>query len=1325
MPSASLARRAASSAVAAALAVGTLSAVVVVGTAATASAATTVDLAYAPLTFDHSAGKFTDVVGNGKANGDVVVYKNVGPAGKPAIDAVVTTTLSGAAFLNTTTSYDAPGSASTAAAPFQADISTSGTNGTAQFTFAFYAAGTYTLPGSGTPVVLRNVAVTSIDLDSSGSGLQFTDFTGFQDYTMMSAGNGGKITAPTAQGGQRVRFLTSDTSNSSAIPQDQVEVDFDRLQQVSISVGATATSSTNYFGLLFSPADWTGVTTPTRTANPYNVAPTTTSSTYWVQSGTPTVLPRSAFGTYADADGNPMAGVRIPTLPANGTFQYDGSGTWQPVTAGQLVSSEDVDAGLLRFSPGAAASVGPVGFVVNDGLADSAGGTTLTVGIAAQGQAITFAAPPSTATGRAFASGAVASSGLPVTLTSSTNGICTASGSTITTIATGTCTVQADQAGSASYATAVPVTRSFQVVAPVAQTVTFTQPTDKVLTTGPLLFASGATASSGLPVTLTSLTPAVCSTSAQAISADAAGTCTVQASQAGDATRTAATPVSRSFAVTATTWTVTYSANGGTGSVASGTFSAGGSTPVAAGTGLGRAGYRFAGWNTAAAGTGTAYAAGSTYAVAADATLYAQWVQQVTVAYSANGGTGSVTSDTVDVGSATTIRSGAPLSRTGSVFTGWSTTPSGPGTARAVGSSFTPVASTTLYARWNATPVVTGGTTQTIALHGTPGAVTATDADGDPLTFSATGPLPAGLALGSDGTFTGTATLAGTYVATLSVDDGRTGGLATAPLTIVVSAAPGAPGTAPDDVRTPAGAPVTVPVLANDTDPSGWALSVTSVAPAAHGTPTLTSGVVTYAPQPGWSGTDAFTYTIGDGHGGVAVGTVTVTVTPVAVADTATTTGTAPVEVAVLGNDAGTLDPTTVRILTPPAHGTTTVLASGRVAYAAAPGFAGTDTFGYDAADAAGSRTASTVAVTVQAPAPAPAAPLASTGTGTATQTRTVPVPSGGSVALLDAAGTTVSRVERPGEGTYLLDPGTGTISFVPAAGFVGTAGGVGFRVVDAYGQALDATYVPTVTAAPAAPAAPVAPAGPAAPAPAPAPPTGGAGPAAPQQPSPRAATSAPRLRVLTAVAGGGTVPVQCSVSDAQIARCSVVLRTTVSGRQVVVGSGSVALPAAAAAQAVTVPVQLTPLGRTLAAQPGGQPLVIATSVTPRDGGPALAARAVTRVVAKHVVAVRPVFFATDSWAISPADRHYLDRLRTQLDGVTSVRCVGSTDSRNTDTYNTHLGQRRAAAVCAYLLRGRDVSHIAVTTGESAPKATNTTPAGMAYNRRTDIALDY
>jgi len=60
-----------------------------------------------------------------------------------------------------------------------------------------------------------------------------------------------------------------------------------------------------------------------------------------------------------------------------------------------------------------------------------------------------------------------------------------------------------------------------------------------------------ATASSGLPVSFVSSTPVVCTVSGSMATLNAAGTCTIQASQAGNSTYTAATAVTQSFMVNA------------------------------------------------------------------------------------------------------------------------------------------------------------------------------------------------------------------------------------------------------------------------------------------------------------------------------------------------------------------------------------------------------------------------------------------------------------------------------------------------------------------------------------------------------------------------------------------------------------------------------------------------------------------------------------------------------------------------------------------------------------------------------------------------------
>ena len=76
------------------------------------------------------------------------------------------------------------------------------------------------------------------------------------------------------------------------------------------------------------------------------------------------------------------------------------------------------------------------------------------------------------------------------------------------------------------------------------------------------------------------------------------------------------------------TYTVTFDANGGTGNMSAQTFTGGTAQELTANA-FTRTGYMFGGWNTAADGSGTAYADGASYTANADITLYAQWTQVV------------------------------------------------------------------------------------------------------------------------------------------------------------------------------------------------------------------------------------------------------------------------------------------------------------------------------------------------------------------------------------------------------------------------------------------------------------------------------------------------------------------------------------------------------------------------------------------------------------------------------------------------------------------------------------------------------------------------
>ena len=142
---------------------------------------------------------------------------------------------------------------------------------------------------------------------------------------------------------------------------------------------------------------------------------------------------------------------------------------------------------------------------------------------------------------------ATATSGLAVSFSSLTPSVCSVITNLATLLTAGSCTIAADQAGNAAFAAAPQVQRIFSIsLAP--QTISFNALANQELGAPP--FTPAATASSGLAVTLTSLTPGVCSVSASTVSLATTGTCTLIASQAGNTSFSAAASVTRSFTVT-------------------------------------------------------------------------------------------------------------------------------------------------------------------------------------------------------------------------------------------------------------------------------------------------------------------------------------------------------------------------------------------------------------------------------------------------------------------------------------------------------------------------------------------------------------------------------------------------------------------------------------------------------------------------------------------------------------------------------------------------------------------------------------------------------
>ncbi len=168
------------------------------------------------------------------------------------------------------------------------------------------------------------------------------------------------------------------------------------------------------------------------------------------------------------------------------------------------------------------------------------------------------------------------------------------------------------------------------------------------------------------------------------------------------------------FAIwTADTYTVTFEGNGSTGGTdpADQTKTFGLDLTLSDQGTLDRTGYTFSGWNTAADGSGTAYAAGGTYSAEEGATLYAQWTADTyTVTYEGNGSTGGTdpADQTKTYGVDLTLSDQGTLVKTGYAFSGWNTSADGSGTSYTAGGTYSVESGATLYAQWTAMPSSVG-----------------------------------------------------------------------------------------------------------------------------------------------------------------------------------------------------------------------------------------------------------------------------------------------------------------------------------------------------------------------------------------------------------------------------------------------------------------------------------------------------------------------------------------------------------------------------------------------------------------------------------------
>ena len=178
-----------------------------------------------------------------------------------------------------------------------------------------------------------------------------------------------------------------------------------------------------------------------------------------------------------------------------------------------------------------------------------------TITVTGKPQSISFTAPASgTAGASATLSATGGGSGNPVMFSvdpASGAGVCTVSGGTVTYNNSGSCVIDANQAGNGTYAAAAQVQRTITVASGQKQTqsISFTAPASGTVGGSATLSAS---ATSGLPVALfvdSGSGAGVCSVSGGTVTYNNSGSCVIDANQSGNGTYAAAAQVQRTITV--------------------------------------------------------------------------------------------------------------------------------------------------------------------------------------------------------------------------------------------------------------------------------------------------------------------------------------------------------------------------------------------------------------------------------------------------------------------------------------------------------------------------------------------------------------------------------------------------------------------------------------------------------------------------------------------------------------------------------------------------------------------------------------------------------
>ena len=312
--------------------------------------------------------------------------------------------------------------------------------------------------------------------------------------------------------------------------------------------------------------------------------------------------------------------------------------------------------------------------------------------------------------------------------------------------------------------------------------------------------------------------------------------------------------------------------------------------------------------------------------------------------------------------------------------------------------------------------------------------LSATDADGDPLTFAIATPPAHGRLSGTAPslTYTPDADWHGDDSFSFTAGDAA-GSSVPAVVSIVVARVNDAPAAVALAVE--AAEDSAVGLTLSGTDADGDALSYRLISLPAHGTLGGTAPLLSYTPDPDWHGVDSFTYVVSDGTSDSAPATVAVTVmavndAPLAAALAAETAEDSPAVLTLSGSDADG-DSLTFSVVAPPSRGALSGTPP-QLVYTPAADWHGTDSFTYAVSDGSLVSAQAVVTIVVQPVNDPPAAePLVITVEAGAAASFVLPGTDPDGDAL------TWQVTASPASGTLSGTPPA--LTYTPAPGFSGT----------------------------------------------------------------------------------------------------------------------------------------------------------------------------------------------------------------------------------------------------------------------------------------------